>query len=226
MQMIEAVAIDIDDTLCMTEAASFEMENASLAQLGIPPMSRELHLSTWGKPLFEIISTRSPGVDVEAFKEAYHPIIAEFIRTGKLDAIPEENYAAMDRLVELGKTLLVLTSRTHTELQHLLEPDHLLATKVKAFYYRDRMEFHKPDPRAFNELLADTGLEPIQCLYVGDSVGDAQAAKQSGLHFVASLESGIRQREDFDGLPVDMFIDKFTGIVDAVTTLDRSTTSR
>jgi phosphoglycolate phosphatase len=38
--MIKAVGIDLDDTLCMTEAASFEMENAALAKLGHSPMLR------------------------------------------------------------------------------------------------------------------------------------------------------------------------------------------
>jgi phosphoglycolate phosphatase len=226
MQMIEAVIIDLDDTLCMTEEASFEMENATLKQLGRPHMPRELHINTWGKPLFEIITTRSPGVDVESFKMAYHPIIAEFTRSGKLDAIPEENYVAMDKLIKLGQILMILTSRTHTELRHLLEPDHLLASRIKAFYYRDNMQFHKPDPRAFNELLSDTKLSPSQCLYVGDSISDAEAAKKGGLHFVANLESGLRQRKDFSENPVDLFINRFLEIVDAVTYLNDSNPDR
>lgn len=218
--MIKAVIIDLDDTLCMTEAACFEIENAALAELGRPAMARELHLSTWGKPLFEIISTRSPGVDVEAFKNAYHPIITEFTDSGRLDTIPAENYAAMDTLMELGKALMVLTSRTHTEVRHLLEPDHLLASRIKAFYYRDNMQYHKPDPRAFEQLLVDTGFLPEQCVYVGDSVSDAEAAKKAGLHFIASLESGLREKEDFNGHPVDLFIPRFADVVGAVARLE------
>lgn len=224
--MIDAVIIDLDDTLCMTEAASFEIENAVLAKLGRPPMPRKLHVKTWGKPTFEIISTRSPGVDVDAFRDAFRPVILEYTDSGRLDAIPEENYVALDRLVGLGKPVMILTSRTHAELSHLLKPDHLLATSIKAFYYRDNMQFHKPDPRAFDGLLADTGLEPSQCLYVGDSVSDALAAKQRGLHFVASLESGLRKRQDFDGLLVDAFINKFPEIVDTVLVLEGSATAR
>ena len=218
--MIEAVVIDLDDTLCLTEAVCFEMENETLEHMGRPPMQREVHLATWGKPLFEAITTRSPGIDVEAFKVAYDPLIAEYTRSGKLDAIPDENYEALDKLIELGKALMVLTSRTHVELQHLIEPDHLLTSKVKAFYYRDNMQYHKPDPRAFAELLKDSNLQPQQCLYVGDSVSDAQAAKEAGLHFVASLESGLRQEKDFEGLPVDGFIPKFPDIVGEVVRLD------
>lgn len=68
--MIEAVVIDLDDTLCLTEAACFEMENEVLERMGRLPMPREVHLETWGRPLFEAISDRAPGIDVEAFKTA------------------------------------------------------------------------------------------------------------------------------------------------------------
>ena len=224
--MIKAVVLDLDDTACLTEAVCYEMENEVLGQMGRGPMSREVHLKTWGKPLFEAILERSPGVDVEAFKNVYHPIITEYTQTGKLDAIPGENYKAMDELISMGKLLLVLTSRTHTELKHLLESDHLLAKRVEAFYYRDNTAYHKPDPRAFDELLATHGLEPSECVYIGDSVGDAQSAKGAGLHFIASLESGLRQESDFEGLAVDLFVPRFIDIPMAVRELDSSTPTR
>jgi len=218
--MIEAVVIDVDDTLCLTEAACFDMENEVLVNMGRTPMSREIHRSTWGKPLFEAITDRSPGIDVGEFKAAYHPVIEGYVTTGKLDTIPDENYIAMDRLITLGKKIMLLTSRTHGELKHLLEPDHLLASRVEAFYYKDNMQFHKPDPRAFDELLQASSLAPGQCVYIGDSPSDAQAANQAGLHFVASLESGIRQKQDFDRFTVDAFVGKFPDIVGVVTALD------
>lgn len=218
--MIEALIIDVDDTLCLTEAACFEMENETLVSMGRSPMSRDVHISTWGQPLFDAIKVRSPGIDVEAFKEVYHPIIAEYTKSGKLDTIPQANYDSLDKLIEMGKLLIVLTSRTHGELKHMLEPDHLLATRIEAFYYKDNTQFHKPDSRVFNELLAAHNLLPQHCVYVGDSVSDAVATKQAGLYFIASLESGLRQKEDFDGYEVDRFITQFPEVVDAVISLE------
>lgn len=218
--MIKAVVIDFDDTLCLTEAACFEMENETLQAMGLPPMERDIHIQTWGQPLFDVITVRSPGIDVEAFKKAYHPIIAEYTKSGKLDAIPKANYDALDQLIAMEKSLLVLTSRTHAELKHLLEPDHLLASTIDAFYYKDNMQYHKPDPRAFDELLADHGLDAGDCVYVGDSVSDAVASKQAGLHFIASLESGLRQKEDFANEQVDAYINAFPDIVEAVLALE------
>lgn len=218
--MIEAVVIDFDDTLCLTEAACFEMENETLVKMGRPAMEREVHIKTWGQPLFDAISVRSPGIDVEAFKAAYHPVIADYIKNGKLDAIPEANYLALDKLIAMGKALFVLTSRTHGELKHLLEPDHLLASRVKTFYYKDNMQYHKPDPRAFDELISDNGLTPSRCVYVGDSIGDSVAAKEAGLLFVASLESGLREKQDFDEEKVDAYIQRFPDIVAVLKNLD------
>ena len=218
--MIEAVVIDVDDTLCLTEAVCFDLENTALQRMGRNPMGREVHLGTWGQPLFEAIETRSPGIDVEEFKVVYHPVIDEFIADGRLDSIPEANYEALDRLVALGKKVMLLTSRTRGEFKHLLAPDHSLSSRVSAFYYNDNMAYHKPDPRAFDEVLRDSSLQPEQCVYIGDSPGDAAASNQAGLSFIASLESGIRQREDFAGFNVSAFINRFPDVVDAVIALD------
>ena len=173
-----------------------------------------------GATVFDAITKRSPDINVEAFKEAYHPIIAEYTSGGKLDTIPKANYEALDKLVAMGKLLIVLTSRTHGELKHMLEPDHELASRVKAFYYKDNTQFHKPDHRVFDELLAEHGLSANNCAYVGDSVSDAVATNAAGMHFIASLESGLRQRDDFRDVTVDKYILQFPEVVDAVIQLD------
>jgi phosphoglycolate phosphatase-like HAD superfamily hydrolase len=38
--MIRAVIVDVDDTLCLTEEASFALENEVLSRMGRPPMPR------------------------------------------------------------------------------------------------------------------------------------------------------------------------------------------
>ncbi len=217
--MIKAVVIDFDDTLCLTEAACFKLENEVLAQLGRPPMTHQVHKATWGQPLLEAITTRSPGVDVEAFHAAYEPTIKQHIAAGDFDSIPKANLAALNQLSTEGKQLMVLTSRNHTELEHILEPAHELASHIDTFYYRDNMQFHKPDPRAFAGLLADHNLQPEECVYIGDSPSDAAAANQAGLKFICSLESGLRTPADFANYQVDAFIQTFPEVVAATNRL-------
>ncbi len=218
-ELIKAVAIDFDDTLCLTEAACFELENAALERMGREPMARDVHLRTWGAPLFDAILERSPGINSDEFKRAYHPLIKEFTNSGRFDSIPQANFDVIDELIGNGKTILILTSRTHAELSHMLQPDHLLSSRVQKFYHKDNTAYQKPDPRAFSEMLADTGFKPEEIVYVGDSIGDVTSSKGAGLHFIASLESGLRVKEDFEDIPVDAFIERFTELVPAVNAL-------
>ncbi|HSW98344.1 MAG TPA: HAD family hydrolase [Candidatus Saccharimonadales bacterium] len=218
--MVRAVIIDVDDTLCLTEHATYLLENEALRRMGRPPMPRAVHIATWGRQLFEAITERSPGVDVDAFRAVYAPALQEYLDAGKLDVVPAQNYQAMDALIAAGKRLMLLTNREHSELIHMLAPDHGLAGRVTAFYYRENMQFHKPDPRAFNEVLQAHGLAPGECVYIGDSPSDAQAANQAGVHFVGSLEAGVRTPADFQAYHVDAFVAEFPGIVGAVAQLD------
>lgn len=96
---------------------------------------------------------------------------------------------------------------------HIISSD---CTLVKAFYYRDKIQYHKPDPRAFDELLNEHELSPEHCVYVGDSVSDAIASKEAGLLFVANLESGLRQKENFINTTVDAYIRSFPDIINII----------
>lgn len=198
------------------------MENETLKRMGRATMSREVHLQTWGRPLFSAILDRSPGIDLQEFRDAYTPIIGEFTEQGKLDVIPEPNLRALDKLAEMSIVLTILTSREQSEMEHILQLDHHLATRIKKFYYKNNMKHHKPDKRAFDHLLEEFHLQPSECMYVGDSLSDAQAAKEAGLHFVASLESGLRQKEDFVAHPPDAFIMEFPEIIPIVERLQET----
>ncbi len=205
--MIKAVIIDFDDTLCLTEEACFVLENEVLFLMGRTPQARQIHKNTWGQPLFEAIKLRSPGVDVAKFRQLMHDKIPVWVGEKRIDHLHSERLEVLDELLEAGKQLFILTSRTHAELKHLLAPDHDLAKRITAFYWRDMMQFHKPDPRAFDLLLKDHHLERQECVYVGDSPSDAAAAKQAHLHFIASLEAGLRTKEDFKDYVVDAFVE-------------------
>ena len=223
--MIKAVILDLDDTLVLTKEAAFEGDNELLRRLGYPPVSKELHDKHWGKYVEDSMQHWAPGLDITKFRDAYTQLIAEYVKAGKLDVIPPENLKALDQLVKTGKTLYVLTSRAHNEVLHILEPDHYLARRIHAFYYRDNMQFHKPDPRAFAQIEREHGWKPQECVYVGDSVSDAVAAKGAGLHFIASLESGLRTKDDFADYPVDVFINVFPEVVAAVRSLESAAKS-
>jgi phosphoglycolate phosphatase len=217
--MIRAVIVDVDDTLCLTEEASFALENELLIRMGRPPMSRALHLSTWGEPLLEAMPRRSPGLDVDRFAALFPALHQRYLADGKLDVIPPENLAALDHLLQEGRTVMLLTSRAEAEVRHLLAPGHVLAGRVTGAYHRNNTRFTKPDPRVFDELLTETGLPPSQCVYIGDSPGDAVAAGGAGIHFIACLQSGVRRLDEFDQRYVTAAVDSFPDIPPVIAAL-------
>lgn len=218
--MIKAVIIDVDDTLCMTEAACYSLESEVLEIMGCPPMPRDVHLSTWGRPLLDVIPIRSPGIDIDEFMRVYQPCLEKHIAEGKLDTISDSTFDCLDRLVKVNKEIFLLTSRTHNELKHMLEPNHLLSGRIKAFYYSNNTQFHKPDPRVFNELFSENSYSPGECVYVGDLPSDAIAANGAGVKFIACLESGLKSEQEFCLCNVDSFVNKFTDIVSAISKLE------
>lgn len=218
--MIKAVILDFDDTLCLTEEQGFENINRSLEKMGRPLVNRETFRKHWGKDYVTGIQKWSPGIDVETFKGVFHKVFEEGTTSNSVDIVPEQNLKALDTLIERNYKVIVLTSRTHPELKHVLQPDNTLMKRVEAFYYKDNTEFHKPDPRAFSHIEAVHGWSPRECVYVGDSIGDANAAKGAGLHFIASLESGIRTVSDFKDYNVDAYIYSFPEICNAIKSLE------
>lgn len=207
MTEIKAVISDIDGNLIMTEEPCWRLENEIFRQMGIAPMSRDIHRQTWGMKLGEAVPIRSGGVaDVERFWQLFPENYQRFVDRGWLDAVSAENIAALKQLRAMHLDHFVLTSRTLAEMGHLMSDKSSLHGLISAFYYQENMEFHKPDPRAFAHIEQLHGLKPENCVYVGDQPGDAAAANGAGLRFIANLEEGLRTKEDFDNYDVDAFI--------------------
>lgn len=206
--MIKHIVFDFDDTLSMTEELGFDLENSVASDMGFAPMTRAIHKSTWGKPLKEIIPTRIPGIDPEEFMRRVGLKMKELSKEGKFDVVSQEKLNALQKMLDAGNSLYILTSRLDQETIHLRNGSHALSKFIKEenFYFKEKTSYNKPNPLVFEQFLTNTRALPKECLYVGDSPTDAVAAKLSGIYFIASLESQLRKRSDFPINFVDTFI--------------------
>jgi HAD superfamily hydrolase (TIGR01662 family) len=214
--MFKAVLIDIDDTLCLTEEACFNLENEVAVSMGFSPMTRAIHQKNWGKALEFAILERIPGIDADEFMKRVEQAIANKVYSGALDTISEENLHALEILKKVGIKLAIVTSRSFVEAKHLLQETHPINNLIDAFYHKDNSEFLKPDPRVFNQAFIKFNVKPEECVYLGDAINDAIAAKAAGMHFIAVLESGLKTKEDFAGYNVDYFTAKFADTTDYI----------
>lgn len=209
---IDLLIIDVDDTFIPTEEACFIIENAVAQSMGFAPMTRETHQRNWGVHLEEALLERFPGIDRKAFIERVALVLPGYVERGEIDQIPQENLDTLDVLIDRGKRLAILTSRTLDEARHLVDPKHHLNSRVEKFYHRDNSLFYKPDPRAFHQPLIDFGIDPSRAAYAGDTLNDGRASTGAGLQFIASLESGLKTEENFSSIKVAAFINKFTDL--------------
>ncbi len=99
-----------------------------------------------------------------------------------------------------GSFLLgIVTAAPHFEVEHFLT--HLGLNKADFFLIQaaDESEYHKPDPRVFDMLIAllqERNIRKREILYIGDSLLDFYAAHYAHLQFKAVL-TGSTNREQF-----------------------------
>jgi phosphoglycolate phosphatase-like HAD superfamily hydrolase len=71
------------------------------------------------------------------------------------------------------------------------------------------VEHHKPDPEGVFKAIDALKISPSQCIFIGDSVTDAQTANNAKIKFIASL-TGTTTKNEFKEYPVDFFLDEIT----------------
>lgn len=218
--MIKAVIFDFDDTLTMTEEIYFRIGNEVLRRMNRKPVNRAVHKTTWTKPVDIAIVECSSGIDVKKFRSIFNAVRDKFIDDGLVDVVPDIHLNVLDALAKNGKQIMILTSRSQEDIKHFLDTTHPLAGRVSMIYHRDNNMYLKPDGRVFNVMELEHGLKPNECVYVGDALSDAEAAKGAGLYFIATLESGLRQKTDFNNYMVDEFINKLPEVIKAIENIE------
>lgn len=100
------------------------------------------------------------------------------------------------------------------EVDHIFNLNHPLLEIIseKYFYYKEKTEFYKPNPKVFNTILKSHAESPNEVLYIGDTIIDAFAAKFAGLFFIATLESQLTTQINFPQEMVDGFINKISDL--------------
>ncbi len=197
--MIRAVLYDHDGTLVDSIPAVVAATNAVLAQHGFAVASREqvmrgmvlptaprmghhagctdpalMHIMA--QDFYRIFFARAPNLC-----QAY-PGVAELLQRGRAaglkQAVVSNNQGACIRMI-MGKLGL--------------------AGLVEGIFGEEDLPATKPDPRAPLHAAAALGIVPAECLFVGDSGPDVQAARAAGMEAIG-VTWGIHPRAELEGL--------------------------
>lgn len=187
--MLQAIFLDFDDTLIATKDLAYEKHRTAAESLGLEMPSRKKFFKEYGLPWKKLIPTLFPKTSFEEFVKEYFKNTETYI---PIQGAKETLEFLSSKNIFLG----ILTTRAIDSLEkhsntHFPNTFHSLHSCSETF--------HKPDPRAFTEVIAtlkEKHIPPEKTLYVGDSLHDFFSAKESGLHFVAVL-TGYNSKAEF-----------------------------
>lgn len=192
----KAVIFDLDGTLLYTLEDLADSLNRTLREEGLPTHDRDAYRFMVGNGLETLVVRAIP----EGMRVAAHvrPILRKFVeiyranqlvKTRPYPGIPE----VLDELSALGLSLAVLSNKAHPNTLSVV--DHFFPGVFQAVFGLRPEVPAKPDPAGALDIAARLGLEPSDCLYLGDSNVDMETAVAAGM-FPVGAAWGYRPREE------------------------------
>lgn len=205
---VKFIVFDWDGTLMDSEAQIVSCLHASIADLGLPPMSDDTVKDVIGLGLREAVEALVPGQDADfrqAFVEAYRRHWFASDGSSLFAGVRE----VLDSLRAQGFLLGIATGKARQGLLRVLAQTGL-AEHFDATRCADETA-SKPHPRMLLELIAETGVTAAQTLMVGDTEYDMAMATSAGAGKVA-VRTGVHSEERLRRHDPLVCLDDVTGL--------------
>ncbi len=186
---VRAVLFDMDGVLVFSEEAWFAVYNDTLRRFGHPPVTRAAFDAIYGNGTEADRDAYMPERTVEEINEAYARSFE-----GRLDLVRpnEEAGAVLRALRDRGIRTSLATNTQHRLARRILEEvglDGLLDATASA----DEAGAGKPDPAVVRLAAERAGVPLAECVFVGDSRYDEEAAARAPVRFL-SFRAGAASR--------------------------------
>lgn len=208
---VRTIIFDFDYTLVDSAQGTIDGVNFAFEEMGLPIASDDAVRRTIGLSLPDILTALAG--------DAYAKYTDEFTRlflqrADETMVALAEFYAEVPQTVKAlrgcGIQLAIVSQKTRRYIQPILEKENLLE-EFEVIVGGGDAAF-KPDPEGLRLAVAQTGSVPANCLYVGDSVTDAETARRADIAFIAVL-SGVTPRAAFEAYDVYAILEDVSGIL-------------
>ena len=177
---VRAVLFDMDGVLVFSEDAWFEVYNRTLVLFGHAPVPRAEFDSIYGNGAAADRRCYMPERTVAEIEAAYARLFEEHLKRVRPNA---EAPGVLSELRRRGVRTAVATNTTAPLARRILDL-HGLLTLVDATASADEAGAGKPDPAVVKLAAERVGTALPECLFVGDSRFDAEAAAAAPVRFV------------------------------------------
>lgn len=189
---LQAVLFDLDGTLVDSNDYHVAAWEVAFGEAGYAISAARIR-GQIGKGGDNLVPALLPGLDADTV-EALGKAQGDVFRARYLDQIrpfPAAR-ALMARVAEAGKQVVLASSAGSADIDHyvgLLDAKDLIAFATG----KDDVAHSKPDPDIFAAALRKAAIAAADCLVIGDTPYDVQAAKACGIDTIALLSGGFSE---------------------------------
>jgi len=195
-QRIHVVAFDCDGVMFDSSLANQAYYNHILEHVGLSAMTPEqftfAHMHTVDETLEYLIRDAKLLADARQYRMQMSYL--SFIR----HMVIEPTLKALLTNVKPTFHTAIATNRTDTMDRVLSE--HGLEGQFDIVVTASDVRHPKPHPEQLNVILSHFSIEPVEMIYIGDSLLDGQAARSAGVPFIAYGNPSLEAEVHIDSL--------------------------
>jgi phosphoglycolate phosphatase len=205
---LAAVLLDLDGTLLDTAPDLARALNALRTQRQLPPVAFERIRPHVSEGATVVVRVGFPDADAASFEA----LRARFLDLYRAQLVLETRlFPGFDTvLAQLEAHRIpwgVITNKPRWLTEPLLQQLGLLQ-RAGCVLSGDSLPVRKPDPLPLLTAARQLGIEPARCLYLGDALRDAQAARAANMVALGARFGYIGAHEDVRDWPVTAWIDE------------------
>ncbi len=208
-----AFLVDLDGTLVDTVGDFVAVLALTLADLGLPPVSRDWVLQAVGRGSEQLIRSAlaQVGGGAALYESAWTRYQAHYLQiNGQASDLFPGTMEGLDLLKAQGLPMACLTNKPARFARDLLAAKGLSGYFDRVFG-GDDFPRKKPDPLPLLMACEALGVPPSEVWMIGDSSNDAQAAHAAGCPVVL-LRHGYNHGEPIDAVPALAHLDRLDQI--------------
>ncbi|MDD3265918.1 MAG: HAD family hydrolase [Burkholderiales bacterium] len=204
----KAVVFDLDGTLLNTILDIANPVNLVLKQYGMPTHEIENFRYLIGNGIGNLVYRALPSEVAEStlYSKVLESVLEEYQKHLNRSTKPYDGITDMlQNLANLGVSINILSNKA----------DEFMDEVVSQYFSEFNFDFifgarHgvplKPNPHSIFEIMSELDIDSDECVFVGDSDADMQAAKNAGVYAVG-VNWGFRGKEELLRNGADIVID-------------------
>ena len=199
--MYKAYVFDFDYTLADSEKGIVMCFEMLLADEGYPPVSKDRIRATIGKTMYDstaILTGETNSSRIHELIEFYRRRYSDTYMTANT-RLYAETIPCLRRLKQKQVLIGIVSTKTRARINQTLQKDNI-TNLIDCVIGMEDVSEAKPSPQGLNQIKERYSLRNKEILYIGDSLIDAETAKNGQVDFTAVL-TGVTGAEAFASWP-------------------------